>query len=99
MTLTNSDKNWIKTALKDGLESQGKKFDKKLSIVRNELFDKIDDQEQKFEAKLTEFKSEFFKKIDPILKEVTTAREERPLIENRIEALEEIHPKGKHALV
>ena len=76
MTLTISDKTWIKNVLEDAL----------------------DDQEQKFEAKLTEFKSDFFNKIDPILKEVTTAREERPLIENRIETLEEIHPKGKHVL-
>ncbi len=43
-----------------------------------------------------DFRSKFFDKIDPILKEVTTAREERPLIENRLEKLEEIHPKGKH---
>ncbi len=77
MTLTNSDKSWIKNLLQDGLGSQ----------------------EEKFEAKLTEFKSEFFDKVDPILKEVVTAREERPLIENRVETLEEIHPKGKHSLV
>ncbi len=44
------------------------------------------------------FKSEFFNKIDPILKEVTTAREERPLIENRLEKLEEIHQTGVHTL-
>lgn len=70
MSLTNSDKNWIKNLL--------------------------DDEEEKFEAKIVEIKSEFFEKVDPILKEVTTAREERPLLENRLEALEEIHPKGKH---
>ena len=61
------------------------------SIVAEELDEKLDD-------KLTKLKSDFFGKIDPILKEVTTAREERPLIENRIESLEEIHPKGKHVL-
>ncbi len=60
------------------------------SIVAEELDDKLDN-------KLTKLKSEFFERLDPILKEVTTAREERPLVENRIEALEEIHPKGKHA--
>lgn len=59
---------------------------------------KMDELEQKFEKKLVEFKSEFFEKIDPVLKEVVTAREERPLIENRIEKLEEIHSSGKHAL-
>jgi BMFP domain-containing protein YqiC len=47
---------------------------------------------------LTDLKSEFFEKIDPILKEVTTAREERPLLENRLEALETIHQKGPHSL-
>ncbi|MCX6705855.1 MAG: hypothetical protein NTV24_01990 [Candidatus Woesebacteria bacterium] len=59
---------------------------------------KLDDFEVKIEAKLYKFRSEFFEKIDPILKEVTTAREERPLIENRIEALEEIHQTGTHSL-
>lgn len=98
MTLTNSDKSWIKNILLDGLESQEEKFEKRISGVRNELFDKIDSQEEKFEAKLTEFKSEFFDKVDPILKEVVTAREERPLLENRLGVLEEIHPKGKHSL-
>jgi hypothetical protein len=46
-----------------------------------------------------DFKSEFFDKIDPILKEVTTARGERTLLENRVEKLEDIHTSGKHALV
>ena len=50
------------------------------------------------ENKLTQLKSDFFEKIDPILKEVTTAREERPLIENRLEKLEEIHPQGRHSV-
>ena len=61
------------------------------SIVAEELDEKLDD-------KLTKLKSEFFEKVDPILKEVVTAREERPLVENWLEALEEIHPKGKHEL-
>ena len=61
--------------------------------------DLLDKQEQQFEAKVVEIKSEFFVKIDPILKEVETAREERPLIENRLEKLEEIHPEGKHLTV
>ena len=66
--------------------------------LKGVISEELDNQEDKFENKLTEFKSEFFEKIDPILKEVTTAREERPLIENRLEALEEIHPKGKHVI-
>lgn len=53
--------------------------------------------DEKLDEKLTQLKSDIFDRIDPILKEVTTAREERPLIENRLEKLEEIHPKGKHA--
>ena len=69
-----------------------------LNQIDNLVGRRLDDQEGKFEKKLTEIKSEFFEKIDPILKEVTTAREERPLIENRLEALEEIHSKGKHVL-
>lgn len=67
-------------------------------ILDRKLTEKLDEQEDKFEKKLTEIKSEFFEKIDPILKEVTTAREERPLLENRLEALEEIHPDGKHVV-
>ena len=64
--------------------------------IRVVLEEELDKQEQKFEDKVTQLKSDFFEKVDPILKEVTTAREERPLMENRIEVLEEIHPDGKH---
>ena len=70
-----------------------------LKQIRVVLQEELNNQEEGFEKKLTEVKSEFFEKIDPILKEVVTAREERPLLENRLEALEEIHPQGKHALV
>ena len=69
-----------------------------LKEIRVILQEELDNQEESFEKKLTEVKSEFFEKIDPILKEVVTAREERPLIENRLEALEEIHPQGRHTL-
>ena len=53
-----------------------------LKQIRTVVKEELDGQEQKFEKKLTEVKSEFFERVDPILKEVTTAREERPLIEN-----------------
>lgn len=56
----------------------------------------LETQEEKYEKKIDEFKNEFYERIDPILKEVTATREERPLIENRLEKLEKIHPKGKH---
>ena len=58
--------------------------------------DLLDEREERYVEKLTEFKSDFFEKIDPILKEVVTAREERILMENRIENLEDLHPKGRH---
>ncbi len=61
------------------------------TVVKEEIGESLDE-------KLTALKSEFFERIDPILKEVKTSREERPLLENRLEALEEIHPKGKHVL-
>lgn len=64
-------------------------MDRRLGNQKEEILDEID-------VKLQNLKSDFFEKVDPILKEVTTAREERPLIENRIETLEEIHPQGKH---
>jgi oligoendopeptidase F len=83
MALTKNDLNQIKNLL----DNQEVKFEGKL-----------DDQEAKFEAKIVEVKSEFFEKIDPVLKEVTTARDERTLIENRLEKLEEIHQTGEHAL-
>jgi len=64
----------------------------------NQIKNLLDDQEMRFETKIFEVKSEFFEKIDPILKEVTTARDERTLVENRLEKLEEIHQAGEHAL-
>ena len=87
MALTKSDFNQLSSLLDKKLTEQTVKFG---SIV--------EDVEEKFENKLTEFKSDFFNKIDPVLKEVTTAQEERPLIESRLEALEEIHPEGKHVV-
>lgn len=65
------------------------------SIVKEEISDSF---EEILDDKLSKFKSEIFDRIDPILKEVTTAREERPLIENRLDALEEIHQEGKHSI-
>lgn len=64
--------------------------------IRIILKEELDNQEEKFEAKITKVKSEFIEKIDPILNEVSTAREERPLIVNRLEAFEEVYPDGKH---
>lgn len=55
--------------------------------------------DERLDDKLTKLKSDIFDRIDPILKEVTTTREERPLLENRLEALEEIHPNGKHSSI
>ena len=70
---------------KKDLDERLDAFELKLDQIISE---KLDEQEEKFEEKLIEFKSEFFTKIDPILKEVVTAREERPLILNRIEKIE-----------
>jgi hypothetical protein len=47
-----------------------------------------DDILEEMDEKLTNLRSDFFEKIDPILKEVLTAREERPLIIKRIEKVE-----------
>ena len=58
------------------------------TIVKEEINESLDE-------KLTELKSDFFERVDPILKKVVTAREERPLLENRMEKLEAIHLKGK----
>lgn len=55
-------------------------------IVENKVEEILD---EKLDCKLTQLKSDLFDKIDPILGEVTTARDERTLMENRIEILEE----------
>ena len=70
-------------------------IDKRLELQKEEILEEID---EKLDEKLTNLKSEFFERIDPILKEVVTAREERPLIVNRLEKLERIHPRGKRPL-
>lgn len=72
-------------------------IDKLLLKSDMRTFSKMEELEDKFEKKVVEVKSDFLEEIDPILKEVTTAREERPLIENRLEILEKIHPSGKHS--
>ena len=64
----------------------------------NDIQKLLDKQEENFEKKVEDFKNDFFERIDPILKEVVTAREEKPLLENRLEALEEIHQEGQHSL-
>ncbi|OGM19586.1 hypothetical protein A2686_00460 [Candidatus Woesebacteria bacterium RIFCSPHIGHO2_01_FULL_38_10] len=63
------------------------------NLLNSQLDIRFEDQKQEIENLLTPFRSDMFTKIDPILKEVVTAREERPLIENRIEALEKLHPQ------
>lgn len=67
-------------------------------IVKEEVKDQFTQFNDTMDLKLQNLKSDIFDRIDPILKEVGTSREERPLLENRVEALEEIHPKGKHVL-
>ncbi|HLE49440.1 MAG TPA: hypothetical protein VI819_05415 [Patescibacteria group bacterium] len=74
--------------ISEKLDEQERRFGGKLDEQERKFGSKLDEQEEKFEEKLIEFKSEFFTKIDPILKEVVTAREERPLILNRIEKIE-----------
>jgi len=67
---------------KNDLDQIDKRVEKRLSHFEIRLEAALDD---KLDEKLTQLKSEFFERIDPILKEVVTAREERPLIENRLE--------------
>ena len=81
---------------KNDLQKIGELIDNKLDI-------RFDTQKEEIQELITEFKSDMFTKIDPILKEVVTARDERPIItekqsnhEDRIEALEKIHPQGEH---
>jgi hypothetical protein len=57
------------------------KIDVRLENQKDDILEEMDE-------KLTNLRSDFFEKIDPILKEVLTAREERPLIIKRIEKVE-----------
>jgi len=77
--------------LEQKFREQDKKFDYKLQSQKEEILDEID-------IKLTDFRSDFYTKIDPILKEVLSAQEARTLLENRLEALEDIHQTGNHSL-
>ena len=114
MTLTKGDKTFIGSVLNKTLNAQGAKFEKAL-IDRGSKFEKVitkqgfkfesklDDIEQKFENVVTKFKDKFFTKIDPILKEVTTKREERTVRaeqikrhEDRLDALEKCCPQNDH---
>lgn len=73
------------------LNKIGTIIDEKLEVHTREILIEMDN-------KLQNIKSDIFDRIDPILKEVVTAREERPMIENRLEALENIHTKGSHSI-
>ena len=80
-------------------EAQDKRIKKYLTAQEVRTFAQMVELEDKFERHVTKLKSDFVDKIDPILKEVTTSREERPIIakrqtdhEDRIENLEKIHP-------
>lgn len=68
-----------------------RKIGHRLINQKEEILDEISNT-------ITQFKSELFERIDPILKEVKTNREERSIIENRLEALEEIHQEGFYSL-
>ena len=87
-------------------EAQDKRIKKYLTAQEVRTFAQMVELEDKFERHVTKLKSDFVDKIDPILKEVTTSREERPIIakrqtdhEDRIENLEKIHPHGKHPAI
>ena len=84
MVLTNKDLDNIVSIV-------DKKFDERFTEFKVEIFEEMDNN-------LQSLKSDLFERIDPVLKEVVTAREERPLLENRLEALEEIHQEGSHSL-
>lgn len=100
MTLTNDDIKKLSNLIDNRLDL------KKLSdLIDNRLDLKLSQQEEKFEAHTTKLKSDFHNEIGPILKEVVTARDERPLMNSniskhtdQISALEKLHPHGKHQL-
>lgn len=91
MALNKGDLKQIRVILQNELVGQEKRISIRVDNQKEEILEQIDN-------KLTKLRSDFFERVDPILKEVVTAREERPLIENRLEALEEIHPQSRHTL-
>lgn len=103
MPLTKGDKTFIGNLLNKALVAQGTKFEKALVRQEFKFENKLDDIEQKFESHVTKFRDKFFTKIDPILKEVTTKRDERTVQaeqikrhEVRIGALEKCWPQNGH---
>jgi hypothetical protein len=42
MTLTKSDKDWVKNIFIEGMDSQEQKFEAKIVEVKNDFYDKID---------------------------------------------------------
>lgn len=75
---------------------------KKTFAPRQEMYDEIDKRTririeaakeeiiEKNEDSILKLKSDLFGKIDPVLKEVTTNREERTIINHRLEKLENV---------
>lgn len=67
------------------------------TVVSLVIIKELSEQEEKFEEKLTEFKSDFFERVDPILKEVTTAREERKIVSRKLtEHTNQLEKINKH---
>ena len=96
------DKKWDKRFEKFGKGIIGQ-VNKLLTAQTIRLVGQNVELEQKFEKKVDDVKSEIFTRVDPILKEVQTKREHRTIVANkltdhtdRIEKLENIHPKNKH---
>lgn len=95
MALTQKDIDKIKGIVKD------------IIIVNNiGLEELLEDKFKKIfltEERFAEFRNELYEKLDEILIEVQASREERVVIghrlsnhEDRVTALEEIHPAGQH---
>jgi len=80
------------------LLDQDKRVQKHLNAQTIRLIGQNVELEQKFEKFVTDSHSKIFDKIDPVLKEVKASQEARSLIEERVEALENIHQEGDHSL-
>lgn len=91
MTLTKGDLKLIDKLIDGQKKDILGEVDSKLQTQKQEIFDEMD-------IKLQNLKSDFFERIDPVLKEVVIARDERPLIIDRIQKLERIHPNNKHVV-
>lgn len=111
MTLTPIDLNKIKNLINTTVNPRFAEIDERLERLDkrfekiDERFEKIDERFEKIDEKMGGLltRDEFLNKMDEVITELQTTRQEQvfishriPNLEDRVSALEKIHPQGKH---